>query len=181
MTTAEKALALANAVTAAIAATDARINTIETGQTAISNQLAQIMVLIQAGGSAACGSAAGSDGGAAGGGGAGRSGGTGGGDGVGGGGGAGGGGSGGGVGGHPVLPQRRRRSPSGVDKLHSDISIPLLKSCRNWWNDFSELNQLAIYPNAEQMAAFRMTLDSTMQLVKEVGLKHHIGNHNYTR
>lgn len=69
-----------------------------------------------------------------------------------------------------MFPQRRRLDPSGVDKLHSDISIPLLKSWRNRWNDFAELSQLAIYPNSEQMAAFRMTLDSTMQQVVKVGL-----------
>lgn len=67
-------------------------------------------------------------------------------------------------------PQRRRLDPSGVDKLHSDISFPLLKSWRNRWNDFVELNQLASYPITEQMAAFRMTLDPTMQQVVEVGL-----------
>jgi hypothetical protein len=43
----------------------------------------------------------------------------------------------------PLPPQRRRLDPSGVDKLHSDISIPLLKSWRNRWNDFVELSQLA--------------------------------------
>ena len=149
MTSAADALAAANAATAAIAATDARIDAIEAGQTAISTQLAQLMALIQAGGGDGAAGGAGGSGGA-------------------GGGGADGGGAGGG--GHPMPPQRRRLDPSGVDKLHSDITIPLLKSWRNRWNDFAELSQLTIYPNSEQMAAFRMTLDSTMQQVVEVGL-----------
>ena len=106
------ALTAANAATAAIAATDARIDALETGQTAISTQLAQLMVLIQAGGGAAVSGISGSGGGATGGG----SGATGGGGGAtgsgsgatGGGCGAAGGGvgSGAGGGGHLVFPQR---------------------------------------------------------------------------
>jgi hypothetical protein len=60
MTSAADALAAANAATTAIAATDARIDAIEAGQTAISTQLA----LIQAGGGG--GAAEGGGGGAAG-------------------------------------------------------------------------------------------------------------------
>ncbi len=130
------ALAAANAATAVITATDASIDAIEIGQTAIATQLAQFLALVQGGG-------AGGGGGGAGGGG-------------------GGGGAGGGGGGPllpPLPPQRRRLDLSGVDKLHSDISISPLKSWRNRWNDFVELSQLAGYPITEQMAAFRMTLD----------------------
>ena len=64
MTSAADALAAANGATAAIAATDARIDAIEAGQTAISTQLAQLMALIQAGGGG--GAAEGGGGGAAG-------------------------------------------------------------------------------------------------------------------
>jgi hypothetical protein len=125
MASAADALAAANAATAVITATDASIDAIEIGQTAIATQLAQFLALVQGGG-------------------------------------AGGGGAGGGGGGPllpPLPPQRRRLDPSGVDKLHSDISISPLKSWRNRWNDFVELSQLAGYPITEQMAAFRMTLD----------------------
>jgi hypothetical protein len=94
----------------------------------------------------------------------------------------GGGGAGGGVGGGaagssgsgggaPVaVHQRRRLDTSGVDKLHGDVTIPLLRSWRNRWNDFVELNQLATYSGSEQMAAFRMALDPAMQQVVEVTL-----------
>lgn len=64
-------------------------------------------------------------------------------------------------------PQRRRLDPSGVDKLHSDISILLLKSWRYRWDFFLELSQLDTYPITEQMAAFRVTLDPTIQQVME--------------
>lgn len=44
------ALAAANAATAVITATDARIDAIEIGQTAIATQLAQFLALVQGGG-----------------------------------------------------------------------------------------------------------------------------------
>ncbi|KAK4024871.1 hypothetical protein OUZ56_010366 [Daphnia magna] len=59
---------------------------------------------------------------------------------------------------------------SSVEKLHGDVTIPLLRSWRNRWNDFAELSQLATYPGSEQMAAFRMALDPAMQQVVEVAL-----------
>ena len=73
-----------------------------------------------------------------------------------------------GSGGH--IPQRRRLDASGVDKLHADITIFLLRSWTNLWNDFAELNQLITYTLAEQMAAFRMALDPSTQQVVEVVL-----------
>lgn len=41
---------------------------------------------------------------------------------------------------------------------------------RNHWDDFVELSQLASYPITEHPAAFRMTLDPTMQQVVVVVL-----------
>ena len=70
----------------------------------------------------------------------------------------------------PATPQRRRLDTSNVEKLHGDVTIPLLRSWRNRWNDFAELSQLATYPGSEQMAAFRMALDPAMQQVVEVAL-----------
>ena len=81
-----------------------------------------------------------------------------------------GGGGGGGGGNIPATPQRRRLDTSSVEKLHGDVTIPLLRSWRNRWNDFAELSQLATYPGSEQMAAFRMALDPAMQQVVEVAL-----------
>ena len=70
----------------------------------------------------------------------------------------------------PATPQRRRLDTSNVEKLHGDVTIPLLRSWRNRWKDFAELNQLATYPGSEQMAAFRMALDPAMQQVVEMAL-----------
>ncbi|XP_046438430.1 uncharacterized protein LOC124189960 [Daphnia pulex] len=192
MTTAADALAAANAATAAITANDARIDAIEQGQTTIAAQLTTLTAQLQAfltagggagggvgggagggagggvGGGAGGGATGGGSGGASGGGSGGASGGGAGSSGV--GGGAGGGGVVGGVAGHAVPHPRRRLDPSGMDKLHGDITISLLRSWRNRWNDFAELNQLLTYPVTEQMAAFRITLDSTMQQVVEVAL-----------
>jgi hypothetical protein len=170
MTTAADALAAANAATAAITANDARIDAIEQGQTTIAAQLttltAQLQAFLTAGvgagegvGGGAGGGAGGGSGGASGGGSGGASGGGAGSSGV--GGGAGGGGVVGSVAGHAVPHPRRRLDPSGMDKLHGDITISLLRSWRNRWNDFAELNQLLTYPVTEQMAAFRMLHDAT--------------------
>ncbi|EFX66788.1 hypothetical protein DAPPUDRAFT_115998 [Daphnia pulex] len=158
-------------------ANDARIDAIEQGQTTIAAQLttltAQLQAFLTASGGAGGGVGGGTGGGASGGGSGGGGGGAGGGGvagsgGV--GGGAGGGGVAGGVAGHAVPHPRRRLYPSGMDKLHGDITISLLRSWRNRWNDFAEFNQLLTYPVTEQMAAFRMALDSTMQQVVEVAL-----------
>ncbi len=82
-----------------------------------------------------------------------------------------GGGAGGGLGaGGGGATQRRRIDPSGLEKLHADISLPQLRTWRNRWGDFCQLNQLATYPVAEQMAAFRMVLDPAMQQIVEVAL-----------
>jgi hypothetical protein len=85
---------------------------------------------------------------------------------------------------------RRRLDPSAMEKLHGDVSISLLRSWRNRWDDYAALNQLASYPAAEQMAALRMCLDPSMQQVVEIVLGispatpttpddvlNHIGNH----
>lgn len=60
--------------------------------------------------------------------------------------------SGGGTGGS--VTQRRQIDPSGLEKLHADISLPQLRTWRNRCGDFCQLNQLATYPVVEQMAAF---------------------------
>ena len=138
---------------AAAAAAGIRIDTLETQLQAISGQLQTLIT-----------AAAASGGGAGGGVGVGGGGGASGGSGIGEGGGAGGGGV------IPVIPQRRRLDTSGVEKLHGDITIPLLRSWRNRWNDFAELSQLATYPVSEQMTAFRIALDPAMQQVVEVAL-----------
>jgi hypothetical protein len=52
----------------------------------------------------------------------------------------------GGCGGY--TPQRRRLDSSGVDKLHADTTISLLRSRRNRWNDFTELSQLITFTPA---------------------------------
>ncbi|KZS02114.1 Uncharacterized protein APZ42_000982, partial [Daphnia magna] len=90
-------------------------------------------------------------------------------------GGVGGSGSSGGVGTvpHPAAvttSQRRRIDPSCLDKLPGDASLSQLRSWTNRWNDFSQLNQLSVYPVNEQMAAFRMVLDPAMHQVVEVAL-----------
>ena len=89
-------------------------------------------------------------------------------------GGGGGGGGAGGGGGLVVQPiaanQRRRIDPSGLEKLQGDVRLPQLRTWRNRWNDFCQLNQLATYPANEQTAALRMTLDPSMQQVVEVAL-----------
>ena len=80
----------------------------------------------------------------------------------------------GGGGGLVVQPiaanQRRRIDPSGLEKLQGDVRLPQLRTWRNRWNDFCQLNQLATYPANEQTAALRMTLDPSMQQVVEVAL-----------
>ena len=86
----------------------------------------------------------------------------------GGGGGGGAGGAGGGGGGSAT--QRRRIDPSCLDKLHGDASLSQLRTWRNRWSDFCQLNQLVTYPFSEQMAAFRMVLDPDMQQIVEVAL-----------
>jgi hypothetical protein len=65
---------------------------------------------------------------------------------------------------------RRRLDPSSMEKLHGDVSISLLRSWRNRWDDYAALNQLSSYPAAEQMAALRMCLDPSMQQVVEIVL-----------
>jgi uncharacterized membrane protein YgcG len=67
-------------------------------------------------------------------------------------------------------PQRRRIDPSCLDRLHGDASLSQLRTLRNRWNDFCQLSQLSTYPANEQMAAFRMVLDPTMQQIVEVVL-----------
>ncbi len=129
---------------ASLTAAGNRIDTLEA-------QLLDISVQLQTLITAAVGGAGGGGGGSAGGG-----------------GGAAGGGGGGGV--IPATLQRRRLDTSSVEKLHGDVTIPLLRSWRNRWNDFAELSQLATYPGSEQMAAFRMALDPAMQQVVEVAL-----------
>ena len=61
--------------------------------------------------------------------------------------------------------QRRQIDPSGLEKLQAGISIPQLRTWRNRWGDFRQLNQLA-----EQMAAFTMVFDPAMQQIGEVAL-----------
>lgn len=168
MATVADALAAANAATTAITTTTARIDAIEQGQLTISTQLTALTTQLQTLFSNASGGGTGNSGGAGGSDGAGGSGGAGSSDGAGGGGGVSGGGGASGGGGH--IPQRRRLDSSSVDKLHADITISLLRSWRNRWNDFAELSQLITYTPAEQMAAFRMALDPTMQQVVEVAL-----------
>ena len=76
-----------------------------------------------------------------------------------------------GGGGAPVaVHQRTRLDTSGVDKLYGDVTILFLRSWRNRWNDFVELNQLATYSGSEQMAAFCMASDPAIQQVVEVTL-----------
>jgi hypothetical protein len=65
---------------------------------------------------------------------------------------------------------RRRLDPSTLEKLHGDVSISLLRSWRNRWDDYAALNQLSSYPAAEQMTALRMCLDPSMQQVVEIVL-----------
>ena len=56
-----------------------------------------------------------------------------------------------------AVKQRRRIDPSGLEKLHADISLPQLRTV-------GQLNQLATYPVVKQMAAFRIVLDPAMYL-----------------
>ncbi|KAI9560516.1 hypothetical protein GHT06_011451 [Daphnia sinensis] len=147
--------------TAAATAAAGRFDAVEQGQIQMTAQLAGIAQQLQTSiGRGASGS--GSSGGAGGGGSGGGVGGGGGSD------GARGGGNGGGAGGG--VTQRHRIDPSGLEKLHADISLPQLRTWRNRWGDFCQLNQLAAYPMAEQMAAFRMVLDPAMQQIVEVAL-----------
>jgi hypothetical protein len=53
-----------------------------------------------------------------------------------------------------------------LEKLHADISLPQIRTWRNRWGDFCQLNQFATYPVAEQMAAF----DPAMKQIVEVVL-----------
>ena len=127
---------VADALAAATAA-GSRIDTLEQQLLLISGQLQTLVTAATTGGGGAGGGGSGGAAGSSGSGGA-----------------AGSSGSGGGA---PVaVHQRRRLDTSGVDKLHGDVTIPLLRSWRNRWNDFVELNQLATYSGSEQMAAFRM-------------------------
>jgi hypothetical protein len=64
MASAADALAAANAATAVITATDASIDAIEIGQTAIATQLAQFLALVQGGGAGGGGAGGGGGGGA---------------------------------------------------------------------------------------------------------------------
>ena len=160
MTTVADALSAANGATTAIMATTARIDAIEQGKLTISTQLTALTTQIQALFANASGGGAGSGGGGAGSyGGAGGSGGS-----------SGSGCAGGASGGSGHIPQRRRLDSSGVDKLHDDITISLLRSWRNRWNDFAELSQLTTYTPAEEMAAFWMALDPSMLQLVEVAL-----------
>jgi hypothetical protein len=146
--TAADALAAANAAATTATTVSNRINAVETQLT---NIAAQLQALITA-----AATAGGSAGGAGGGGGA-----------------AGGGGGGPRQAGPipPALPSARRRiDSSGWDKLNGDVQLPQLRTWRNRWNDFRQLNQLSSYPPNEQTAAFRMALDPSMQQVVEVAL-----------
>ncbi|XP_032785627.1 twist-related protein 1-like [Daphnia magna] len=148
-------------VSDALDAAAGRLDAVEQGQIQMTAQLASIAQQLQTllgGGASGSGSSGGAGGGGSGGGAVGG----------GGSGSAGGGGSGGGAGGG--ITQRRRIDPSGFEKLHADISLPQLRTWRNRWGDFCQLNQLAAYPVAEQMAAFRMVLDPAMQQIVEVAL-----------
>ncbi|XP_032796134.2 homeotic protein female sterile-like [Daphnia magna] len=164
--TAADALAAANAAANAAATTATTVgNRIDAVELQLNNIATQLQALISAA-AAAGGGVGGADGGGGGDGGA-R-----------GGGGAGGGGGGGGGGGlgpagptHPALPPARRRiDPSGLEKLNGDVQLPQLRTWRNRWNDFRQLNQLSSYPQNEQTAAFRMAVDPSMQQVVEVAL-----------
>ena len=138
-------MAAAQTATDALAAATAagsRIDNLEQQLLLISGQLQTLVTAATTGGGGACG---GGSGGAAG-------------------------SSGSGSGAQVAVHQRRLLDTSGVDKLHGDVTIPLLRSWRNRWNDFVELNQLATYSGSEQMAAFRMALDPAMQQVVEVTL-----------
>ena len=166
MTTVDDALDAAAAAAAAGRAATGRLDAVERHQLTMTTQLAGIAQQLQAllntgggggGGGAGVGGAGGGGGGAGGGGGGGGT-----------GGGGGGGGAGGGVGGGVV--QRRRIDPSCLDKLHGDASLSQLRTWRNRWSDFCQLNQLITYPVSEQMAAFRMVLDPDMQQIVEVAL-----------
>jgi hypothetical protein len=157
MTTVDDALDAAAAAAAAATAATGRLDAVERHQLTMTTQLAgiaqQLQALLNPGGG----------GGGAGGGGGGGGGGAGGGGGGGGAGGAGGGGGG-------ATTQRRRIDPSCLDKLHGDASLSQLRTWRNRWSDFCQLNQLVTYPVSEQMAAFRMVLDPDMQQIVEVAL-----------
>jgi hypothetical protein len=134
----------ADALAAATAA-GSRIDTLEQQFLLISGQLQTLVTAATAGGGGAGG---GVSGGAAGGGASSSSG-----------------------GGAPVaVHQRTRLDTSGVDKLYGDVTILFLRSWRNRWNDFVELNQLATYSGSEQMAAFCMASDPAIQQVVEVTL-----------
>ena len=145
---------------AAASAAGSRIDNLEQQLLLISGQLQTLVTAATTGGGGAGGGGSGGAGGSSGSGGAAGSSGS--------GGAAGSSGSGGGA--QVAVHQRRLLDTSGVDKLHGDVTIPLLRSWRNRWNDFVELNQLATYSGSEQMAAFRMALDPAMQQVVEVTL-----------
>jgi hypothetical protein len=72
---------------------------------------------------------------------------------------AGGGANEGGAGGGGCIIQRRRIDPSCLDKLHGDASLSQLRTWKNRWGDFCQLNHLITYPVSEQMAAFRMVFN----------------------
>ena len=147
-------MAAAQTATDALAAATAagsRIDNLEQQLLLISGQLQTLVTAATTGGGGAGGGGSGGAAGSSGSGGAAGS-------------------SGSGSGAQVAVHQRRLLDTSGVDKLHGDVTIPLLRSWRNRWNDFVELNQLATYSGSEQMAAFRMALDPAMQQVVEVTL-----------
>ncbi|KAI9551307.1 hypothetical protein GHT06_002507 [Daphnia sinensis] len=164
MASVDDALDAAAAAAAAASAAVGRIASVEQNQQAMTQQLTaitqQLQLLLQGGGGAG-GSGGGSASGGAGGSGGGL-------PGAGGSAGVGVGGGGGGAG--EGAQQRRRIDPSCLDKLHGDASLSQLRTWRNRWNDFCQLNQLSTYPPNEQMAAFRMVLDPAMQQIVEVAL-----------
>lgn len=51
-----------------------------------------------------------------------------------------------------------RNDPSELEKLNGDARLPQLRTWRNRWNDFCQLNRLSSYPSNEQTAAFCMAL-----------------------
>ncbi len=125
MSTVSDALDATAAASAAATAAVGRLDAVEQCQLQMTNQLTGIAQQLQAllggdaGGSDNSGGAGSSSGG------------------------AGGGVSGGSAG---SAMERRRIDTFGLEKLHADISLPQLRTWRNCWGDFCQLNQLATYP-----------------------------------
>ncbi|EFX60320.1 hypothetical protein DAPPUDRAFT_278059 [Daphnia pulex] len=126
MATVDDALDAAAAPAAAATAATGRLDAVKRNQLTMTTQLAGIAQQLQA----LLNASEGGGGGGAGGGGAG-------------GGGAGGGGAGGGGAGGGGVVQRRRIDPSCLDKLHGDASLAQLRTWRNHWSDFCQLNPLS--------------------------------------